>query len=134
SDMGGRLQRRTQVHNGVPGLGRPRHPGLHSSLRLLRSGVSHLVPGGYCRPVQDHELGHDTLLAIQWGRAFFHHFPTKAEFGYSVVEEILAAMIAAYSAAIHAVRGGSLVCRRGARLVRPEATTQERSLYVGRLS
>lgn len=27
--------------------------------------------------------------------AFFHHFPTKAAFGYTVVEEVLAAMIAA---------------------------------------
>ena len=27
--------------------------------------------------------------------AFFHHFPSKAEFGYAVVDEIIAAMIAA---------------------------------------
>jgi TetR/AcrR family transcriptional repressor of nem operon len=27
--------------------------------------------------------------------AFFHHFPTKTEFGYAIVEEILAGMIAA---------------------------------------
>jgi TetR/AcrR family transcriptional regulator, transcriptional repressor for nem operon len=49
----------------------------------------------YLHGFQGASLGHILSLAGVTKGAFFHHFPTKLEFGYSIVEEILAGMIIA---------------------------------------
>jgi AcrR family transcriptional regulator len=59
--------------------------------RLLAAGQQEI----YLRGFQGASVGAILARAGVTKGAFFHHFPTKAEFGYSVVEEVLAAMIAA---------------------------------------
>lgn len=59
--------------------------------RLLAAGQQEI----YLRGFQGASVGAILSRAGVTKGAFFHHFSTKAEFGYSVVEEVLAAMIAA---------------------------------------
>jgi AcrR family transcriptional regulator len=59
--------------------------------RLLRVGQEEIYLHGF----QGASLETIIRRASVTKGAFFHHFPTKVEFGYTVIEEVIAEMIAA---------------------------------------
>jgi 3-hydroxyacyl-CoA dehydrogenase len=61
ADVAGGGQRRAQVDDGVAGLARPGHPGVHAGLRLLGRGAEHLLHRGHGCAVHDQELCHFVL-------------------------------------------------------------------------
>lgn len=59
--------------------------------RLLEAGFLEIYKHGFQAASIDRILDHTSVTR----GAFFHHFPTKKDLGYAVVDEVIASMIAA---------------------------------------